>query len=145
MMERILKRSIILAACVTALAGCASMKSATINEDGSSHEHSVSVPPFSKQAIADFAYFQEVDKDGNYTQRIGTRGEGMDTTGQLEAFKGLMALGQILAPMLQRPASEIQTPDGQRVDLLGKLQEIIASINDIAGRVNRIEGNAPPP
>lgn len=132
-------------ACVATLAGCATMHSRTINEDGSSHEHGVTVPPFSKQDLADFGYYQRVEPDGTYEQEIGTRGEGIDTTGQIEAFRGLMALGQILAPMLQRPASEIQTPDGQRVDLLGKLQEIIASINDIAGRVNRIEGNAPPP
>ena len=132
------------AAMVVALSGCATMHSRTINEDGSSHEHGVTVPPFSKQDLADFGYEQEVHADGSYRQVIGSRGEGMDTTGQLEAFKGLMALGQMIAPLIgQRQANEIQTPDGQRVDVLKVLADIVGTVNRISNRLNEIEGKAP--
>ena len=134
------------AAMVVALSGCgATMHSRTINEDGSSHEHGVTVPPFSKQDLADFGYEQEVKADGSYRQVIGSRGEGMDTTGQLEAFKGLMALGQMIAPLIgQRAPNEIQTPEGEWVDVLKVLGDIVATVNKLSARLNEIDAKAPP-
>ena len=137
----------ILAACVIALAGCATMRSSTINEDGSSHEHGVTVPPFSKQSLADFGFYQKVDADGVYEQRIGTHGEGIDNSGQIEAFKGLLALGQLLAPALAKPPADAPAADGTPAPGLGaeQVDQLNSVLRSIGERLQRLEQAAPAP